>query len=341
MSSPLRVWRQWPAGLETVPAGALLERLGGPTLLHLSGAADPPVFLSVLLHGNETSGWDGLRRLIADTIGRGVPLPRSLIVFVGNVRAAAAGVRTLPEQNDFNRIWRGSAGVDGALANAVLTELDGRRLFAAVDLHNNTGQNPHYAVLTQLAPDNHGLAYLFDDQAVYIREPDTVMTRVFDGRCPAVTLELGPVGDPRCADRAYDFLSRMLTLDRIPPSDRARLRVYRTEARVHVPDDVAFSFAGDGLDTPLVLTGGLEAVNFHELPAGTEFAATVLPAARALDVRDVGHAPATGRYFESRGGRLVLREAVIPAMYTVDPAVVRQDCLCYFMTRMAPEALSG
>ncbi len=341
MSSPLAVLQDWPAGLEHVPAEALLGRLGRPTLLHLSGEANPPVFLSVLLHGNETSGWDGLRRLIADTLGRGIPLPRSLIVFVGNVRAAAAGVRTLPDQQDFNRIWRGAAGAGRDLADAVSVELDARPLFAAVDLHNNTGQNPHYAVLTQLAPDNYGLAYLFDDQAVYIREPDTVMTRVFDGRCPAVTLELGPVGDPRCADRAYDFLSRLMGLPRIPAPDMTRLRVYRTEARVHVPDDVAFSFAGDGLDTPLVLTGGLEAVNFHELAAGTEFAATALPAGRALDVRDTTHAPVTERYFESRGGRLTLRQAVIPAMYTVDPAVVRQDCLCYFMTRMTPDSLTG
>ena len=33
-------------------------------------------------------------------------------------------------------------------------------------------------------------------------------------------------------------------------------------------------------------------------------------------------------------GELRLRMAVVPAMYTTDPYVVLQDCLCYFMERM-------
>jgi succinylglutamate desuccinylase len=223
----------------------------------------------------------------------------------------------------------------------VQAELARRELFAAVDLHNNTGHNPHYSVVTDLDVANLGLAWLFDDQAVYIREPDTVLTRTFTGRCPAVALELGPIGDPRCADRGFDFLARLLAVAELPEPDLGALRLYRTEARVHIPDGVDFSFAGDGHDTPLVLTGGIEGVNFHELPAGTEFAATALPPARALRVLDTDRAETAGRYFESDGRYLRLRRSVIPAMYTTDPVVVRQDCLCYFMTRMRLDDLTG
>jgi len=52
------------------------------------------------------------------------------------------------------------------------------------------------------------------------------------------------------------------------------------------------------------------------------------------DVRDVAQEPVTTAYFRNDDGRLLLRQPVIPAMYTVDPAVVRQDCLCYFMSEM-------
>lgn len=333
MSDELRIVEGWPPGLENCDACELLEWLGGPALVHLPGLTGPALFVSVLLHGNETSGWDGVRQLVREH-AMAAPLRRDLLLFIGNVRAAAVGVRTLPDQQDYNRIWQRARGPGGALASAVFQAIAGRPLFAAVDLHNNTGQNPHYAIFTGLERRHLGLAWLFDDQAVYVREPDTVLTRALADRCPAVALELGPIGDPRAAERAFDYLARLLAEARVPDPDLDRLRAYRTDARVHVAADVAFSFAGDGRDTPLVLTGGLEAVNFHELSAGTEFAASALPAARVLRVLDPDHVDVTERYFVSDGERLLLRRAVVPAMYTVDPAVVRQDCLCYFMSAM-------
>ena len=71
-------------------------------MLHWQGAG-PTLFVSVLLHGNEDAGLKALQRLLRKYRGR--PLPRAMSVFVGNVHAAAAGVRHLPEQPDFNRIW--------------------------------------------------------------------------------------------------------------------------------------------------------------------------------------------------------------------------------------------
>jgi hypothetical protein len=37
----------------------------------------------------------------------GYDLPRSLSLFVGNTAAAEQGVRHLPEQPDYNRVWPG------------------------------------------------------------------------------------------------------------------------------------------------------------------------------------------------------------------------------------------
>lgn len=334
MTGQLRIHDGLPAGLTGCDALALAEHLGGPSLIHIPGRREPPLLVSVLLHGNETSGWEGVRRLLTELTRTNILPPRSLLLFIGNVEAAAAGVRTLAHQQDYNRIWRGAQGPEGELASEVLAALDGRTLFAAVDLHNNTGQNPHYAVVTNLQPVNLGLAYLFDDKAVYVREPATVMTRSFAERCPAIALELGPIGDPRCDDRAFDFVKRCLSLQRIPPPDLTRLQMFRTEARVHIADAMPFSFAGEDESFPLVLTGGLEAVNFHELTAGTEFAVTRYALTEAFRVLDVQHRDVTARYFTTAGGSVLLREPVIPAMYTTDPLVIRQDCLCYFMERM-------
>ena len=143
----VRVLTSIPEGLLATPAPDLAQLLGGPTLLHLHGEREPALVIAVLLHGNEVSGWDALRRLLAEL----PTLPRSLSIFIGNVAAAAQGVRLLPDQHDFNRIWRGGSGPEAAMAAEVVELLSGRDLFAVVDLHNNTGHNPHYSVLIELA----------------------------------------------------------------------------------------------------------------------------------------------------------------------------------------------
>ena len=335
-----------PPGLLDAGPRDLLGLLGGPTLLHLPGARKDALFVGALLHGNETSSWHGLRRLLRESPA----LPRDLLIFIGNVEAAAQGLRTLPGQQDFNRMWRPPSPI----ARQVLDCTLGLPLFAVADLHNNTGRNPHYAVLTDLTPGSLGLAGRFGDTAVYIEEPDTVLARAFADRAPSITLELGPVSDPQAVDRAYDFLSDILRLERIPKvaaEASGPTRLHRALARVRVPDGVAFGFAdlsgaagaGGGessgagspaLEEPLdlVLDAAVEASNFSRLPAGTDFGVARNGSARGLlKVLDGNLQDATDAFFATRGRRIVLKTPTIPAMYSTDIQVVRQDCLCYFM----------
>jgi len=171
---------------------------------------------------------------------------------------------------------------------------------------------------------------------VFVEEPDTVLTRTFAGRCPAVALEVGPVGDPRGLTRVLDYLERLLELEAVPRSSVAELALFRSLARVHVRGGVSFRFEGDadGGDAELALTGGVEAVNFHELASGTPFGTTRREVADVLEVLDVRHRDVTGEFLARRGTEVVLNRPVVPAMYTTDPYVVRQDCLCYFMERL-------
>ena len=72
-----------PAGLFNYRAHELMQVLNGPTLIHIRGRRQPALFVSVLLHGNETSGWEGLCQYMAN----GMP-ERDLLLFVGNLAAA-------------------------------------------------------------------------------------------------------------------------------------------------------------------------------------------------------------------------------------------------------------
>ena len=312
-----------PPGLLDVEAPALNDWLGAPTLLRLKGRERTPILISVLLHGNETSGWDGLRHVLRR---HAAALPRDLLILIGNVEAAAAGVRTLPDQADFNRIWRPASGV----AKEVLAGIGDEPLMAVVDLHNNTGKNPDYAVLTDLSPGSLGLAQLYGRVGVIVEEPDTVLTRAFAGRAPSIALELGPVGDPEANARAARYLNSLLDLAEVPAGRLGDLRLFRTLARVHPPADAVFGFAGADLgEFDLVLNGGIEASNFSQLPAGTEFGRA--KSGFTLQVLDNNHRDVTDHFLEVRDGRILAARSLTPAMYTTDASVVRQDCLCYLM----------
>ena len=166
----LKILTEIPPGLLDAPAEQLLQVLGGPAAFEVPGEQDTPLFLSVLLHGNETSGWNALRRYLK----LNPRPPRTLLIFIGNVFAAEQRLRTLPQQQDYNRIWKDATGPEAEMVGELLAWLGDRELFASVDLHNNTGHNPHYSVITDLTPENHALAFLFSETAVYVEEPDSV-----------------------------------------------------------------------------------------------------------------------------------------------------------------------
>ncbi|MEM1080561.1 MAG: hypothetical protein AAGH65_03180 [Pseudomonadota bacterium] len=77
-----------PDGLLDLPAPELADRLNGPTLIHIPGRNPDPLFVSVLQHGNEVSGWDAVRRLLKGRY-RFEHLPRSMALFIVNVDSAA------------------------------------------------------------------------------------------------------------------------------------------------------------------------------------------------------------------------------------------------------------
>ena len=43
----------------------------------------------------------------------------------------------------------------------------------------------------------------------------------------------------------------------------------------------------------------------------------------------------TATYFALDYGRLVVKKPFVPAMFSTDPRIVRQDCFCYVMEPLA------
>jgi succinylglutamate desuccinylase len=334
----LRELNHLPPGLLQLRATELLTALGGPTLIHLPGRREPALFLSVLMHGNETVGWEAIRELLALHGDR--QLPRALSLFIGNLAAAAQGLRRLEGQPDYNRVWPGSdqpETPEHRLMRRVVEIMRARGVFASVDVHNNTGLNPHYACVNRLDHRFFHLATLFSRTVVYFLRPLGVQSMALADLCPAVTLECGKVGQARGVDHARDYIDACLHLaehseDPVAIQD---IDLFHTVAQVRVPPGVSFGFGERARD--IRFAEDLDRLNFRELPAGTTFGCVDTPRGLPLEVRDEQGRDVAERYFEVDQRELRVRLPVMPSMLTTDCEVIRQDCLCYLMERFGQQ----
>ena len=327
-----------PEGLLETPAEGLADLLGGPTLIHLPGRRPEPLFVTVLAHGNETTGLAAIQSLLQKY--RDHQLPRALSIFIGNVTAARHGRRILDGQLDYNRVWPGTAHTDAPevrMMQQVVDSMRERHAFASIDVHNNTGINPHYACINRLDNRFLHLASLFGRTVVYFIRPLGVQSMAMSHVCPAVTLECGKPSHEYGMEHARENLDACLHLQEIPdhPVASHDIDLFHTVAVVKIPEEVSFSFRDEAVDLKLV--GNIDHLNFRELPAGTQLGWLRAGADVVLDVRDDNDRQVRDRFFSISEGALVAARPFMPSMFTLDERIIRQDCLGYLMERLLPE----
>lgn len=317
-----------PAALLAIGPRDIERVLANPTLISLAGRGDP-LFLCVMLHGNETTGFHVLQELVRRY--GGAEWPRSALIFIGNVRAATANARFLDGQPDFNRIWHADAGAYSDLAREVMNAACHASVFASIDIHNNTGANPHYGCVNSLRPADLHLAAMFAPIAVFYRNPSTTQSMAFSRFCPALTIECGMSGDAVGLAHALRLVESVMRIDGFPghAPPQSVLKLFETVGRVLVDPASSFSFGEPPAD--LVLRRDLEDMNFVEQPAGTLWA-NGLDGQRALHVVNEHGDDLTAEFFAFDAGTVRLKRTVTPAMITHNRVSVRQDCLCYLMT---------
>lgn len=320
---------QLPPALATISVREIRSVFPNPTLIHVAGELDPPLFISTLLHGNETTSFRVLQWL-EETLRGGRPR-RSLMIFVGNVAAAEAGVRLLDGEPDFNRIWAHGDTPHHRLAQEVLAFARQRGLFASIDVHNNTGRNPVYGCVNALRPEDLHLAASFAPIGVYYLNPPTTQSIAFSHLAPAITLECGQVGDPDGAAAAMALIEHVMSLDGFPsnPPQTGALELFETVGRVLIDPETEVSF-GPSSQSTLRLRADLEDLNFQRVDTGDVWATTDADEL-GLCVVDEHGVDITSAFFRREADRIKLRQRVVPAMVTADEAIIRQDCLCYLM----------
>jgi len=333
----LNIFDHIPQGLLDLESDQLWQLLECPTLIHLEGDRQPALFVSILLHGNETTSWLAMRSLLRKYQNQ--KLPRSLSLFIGNVKAAKYRLRHLENQPDYNRIWQiGESSnilLEQAMAQTVIAEMRSRSVFASIDIHNNTGRNPHYGCITRL--DNHSrhLARLFSKAVVYYTSPKTVQSYAFAELCPAIVLECGQPDQPDGTAHAMEYVETCLNLDSfdgLPDSAIADIDLFHTVVIVKMPKEIKFSFT-ENPDDDITFPAEMDCLNFQELAIGAKFGRFNTESAYLSVVNEQGQ-EIGDRYFQIVDGEIILKKAVMPAMISLDPKIVRQDCLCYLMERL-------
>ena len=331
--------------LETLPAGilearidGLAELLRGPTLVHLPGRHPEPLFLTVLSHGNEGTGFYAVQDLLRSYRER--ELPRALSIFFGNVTAAAEGQRRLDGQADYNRVWPGSLDTESpeaAMMQQIVDTMRARKAFASLDIHNNTGINPHYACINRVDNQFLHLAALFSRTVVYFIRPLGVQSMAMSTICPAVTIECGKPEHKYGVTHARDYIDACLHLSELPqhPVASHDIDLFHTVATVKVPDSMSFGFGEADVD--LRLLSDIDHLNFRELPAGSRLGWLREGVDGLLDVRDDNDQQVFERYFRIEDGVLTSTSPFMPSMFTLDERIIRQDCLGYLMERLLPE----
>ena len=324
-----------PEGLLDCPPHELINIIPDATLITLDGKKKEPLFLSVLLHGNEPTGLVVAQNILKKYQDTG--LPRSLVLFIGNVRAASVGKRKLENAPDFNRIWlENPVGNESAIHLSIvelLHDMANRPLFASIDIHNNTGINPHYACVNRLTMPFLNLAQMFARTVLYFIRPSGVQSKAFAHLCPSVTLECGKVGDEFGIQRATAFVDEVMNLETLPESivKDEDIDLFHTLAIIKVPESISFSF--DGSDADVQFIQGVDTLNFEEIPPGTILARVRTNLTAPLHVLDEDGGDISGELFSIKNGELVNNKTLMPSMLTLDEKVIRQDCLCYVMER--------
>lgn len=324
-----------PAGILDVDATGLHEFVEDHTLVHLPGKITRPLFISILQHGDETTGWDAVKALLNNHPKQ---LPRSLYLLFGNVKAAALNTRQLDHQPDFNRCWPGLHKQDHAVARkmAEITELMAEvKPFASIDIHNNSGRNPHYAGINSLNGEFVNLASLFSETIIHFTSPDGIQSGAFAQFCPSVTIECGMSGTADGIEQTLTFLENLIHLSSLKqiPGVAEHQQVLNIFSTVKVKPEISIAIDGPSPgDVDFVINDDLDYLNFHLIEPGTVFGRITrddLPMPFAV-TDQIGH-DITSHYFEQHGQEIRLKQTVVPAMITQSIKAIRLDCLCYLM----------
>jgi hypothetical protein len=314
----------------------LLEELERPTLIRVPGNGEQPARgIATLLHGDEDTGYRAALRVLR----RRRVHPFDLYVVIGNVRAALADGgfqhRFLDGQEDLNRVWGLQPTTRMRLAaDGILSELRRARIASMVDVHNNSGTNPYYAIVTRLDVTDLKLATTFTTTVLHWQLDVATLMEALGDDCTAIAIECGLPGRQDSLAFAVDGLRRHLGSPPLHHLDIASdYDLFGDLHKVVVRPEVRFTFGGElGEEFDFVVDQDADAYNFRSVPPGHVIGRVPPDSAMPLRVLGPGGDDVTEKYVAVDDGRVVTTREFTPVMMTRTAIAARRDCLFYIAT---------
>lgn len=327
-----------PADIARTPQD-FLRQLAGPTLIIVDGQDNSRCrALSTLLHGNEPSGL----RAVHGWLRRGERPRFQLLIFILSVSAALReplfNHRQLPDERDINRCFRPPFDDrPGRVAGEVLELLETHRPECLIDIHNTSGMNPAFGVVTHEDPAHEALVALFTRRLIITDIRLGALMEISRPDFPAVTIECGGNRDPAADRLAVQGLEQYLQREKVLqlPASGLHLDIYHHPVRLELDRETVIRFADEPDDeADITIPRHLERYNFGQVGAGT-FLFWLGPRGRSrLRLRDSSGDDVLPLYFNCIGHRLYAAQPIKLFMVTDNPVIARSDCLLY----AAPES---
>ena len=334
MSVQLKISDCIPPGFLDVKPHEITEVMEHPSLIHLKGETGPPLFISILLHGNEFSGLLILQKILKKYSDRS--LPKSLVIFIGNPAASAQRVRHLSDQPDFNRIWNGHSAYESSITTPLLQYVKDQKIQAAVDIHNNSGRNPIYGCINRKEKEFIQLAQLFSKNIVYFTKPDSVLSMTLSGICPTMVIECGLPGNIPGITTAVKCIETLINKEeKWKESEIQVSHIYHTCATLYIEPDSIISFDSQPVlgNNHFCLSDNLDELNFKKIEPGTILGKVSDPNRIKL-INEKGE-NIFGCFFSIIENQLRVKSSFIPSMFTKNAEIAKSDCLGYVMEKIS------
>jgi hypothetical protein len=206
-----------------------------------------------------------------------------------------------------------------------------------VDLHNNTGRNPAYAVAGGL-DERLDLAALFCDRFVWSELGLGTFTEAFADLAPSVAIECGRAGDPHADATAYAGLVRLMKLHELVAAQvrHEHMMILEHPVRVCLRPEHTLAFAEQrDPSASVTLDLEIERHNFETVAAGTRLGWVAPGLPWPFEVIDASGADVSLAWLAIAHGELISRRSFVPFMLTTHAEIARADCLFYAATRRA------
>ncbi len=316
-------------------ASEFLQRLHGPTCIHLTGNNPERCrAIATLMHGNEPSGLHALHELLRLGLRPAV----NMLCFIPAVDAAkqAPGFvyRMLPHAKDLNRCFAtpyGNTEVD-RLACEMMMLIEEARPECIVDIHNTSGSSPSFGISTVMAPSEAALISLFTQRMIVT---DLRLGSLMERTCPEmpiVTIECGGAEDRESILLAGEGLTRFFTSDNVLEANPAEmsLEFFHHPMRLELAAGSAIAYGEHGLlEHGVTLLPSVENHNFGHVGSDTLLGFATGALEDHVHVRNAEGLVPAGDYFRLAEGRLYPRRKLKLFMVTTNPEIARRDCMFY------------